>query len=161
MPHYIQGDIFAASNERHADLAIIFGHIGLNEMRLSWRSFADRMPRLAHIRDPFSEMPCEPYQYSDGRWLWFFSGCDNHGMTDAQLESALEQALSWAQANDLRTVITNGIANTDHGHDTITNRQSDDSRVRFISGLAGNHERTKKVDITLISLNDAFVRNVA
>ena len=159
MPNYLQGDIFAASVEHRSELAIVFGQVDLNEMASHWRDFASTFPELAHVRDPFTELPTEPYQHPDRRWFWFVSARDNHGMTDPEFASALNSALRWAQANGLKRIITNGIANTDLGTDTNANRASHDRRVIFISGLAADHERAAGFEITLISMNDAFVRN--
>ena len=149
MPNYLQGDIFAANDERNTDLAIIFGHVGLNSMGFFWRKFVETAPHFFHIRDPFTELSGQPISFTDRRWLWFFPAADNHGMPDAQFASAFKQALTWAQANGLRTIITNGIRDIDHGINSVENRRSDDRRTKFIGEIAADHERATGVDIRL------------
>ena len=158
MAHYLRGDIFAVSEERSCQLAIVFGHIGLNHMSLMWKEFSQSVPSIAQIRDPFSELSGRAFQHAVGRWLWFVAENDNHGMTDSQLKDALDSALSWAQANCIKTVITNGVSDVDHGCDSNANRRSDDRRVEMIKKYACEREIDTGMEITLISLNDAFTR---
>lgn len=37
MAHLLQGDIFTVTMERQCDLAVVFGHVGMNEMGVEWR----------------------------------------------------------------------------------------------------------------------------
>lgn len=46
----------------------------------------------------------------------------------------------------------NGVANTDHGHDTAHNRQSDEERARFLITYASEAEQTHGFNIELVSL---------
>jgi hypothetical protein len=155
-----QGDIFAASLEIECELTIVFGHIGFNEMSGFWQDFARTQPKLAHVRDPFSEIPGRPIEFQKRRWLWFVPEGENHGLTNSQLASVLQEALTWALDHSLKSVITNGIADTDHSQHTISNRSSDDARARFLIDLMSAYEREFDVTIGLISQNDIFVRNL-
>ena len=154
-----QGNIFAAVADRRADLAVIFGHIGFNEMHESWRGFSASVPTLSNVRDPFSEIAGKAHPIADNQWLWFVAEHKNHGMSDSHLIGALEPALSWAASMGLKSVATNGIAATDHGVDTASNRASDDRRALFLLQYATKQEQATRIGIELISLNDVFVRN--
>ena len=161
MPQYLQDDIFKAINEYQIDLGIVFGHIGFNEMAGCWYEFSQMVPDLANVRDPFLELPRCPVQVGERQWLWFVPEGENHGLTDLQLRSALKSALTWAKNKRLRTVITNGIANIHHDMDTLVNRRSDDVRARLLMRYAEENEAESGIAITLISLNDVFLRNAA
>jgi len=149
---------FIDRRDGDAGLAIVFGHIGFNEMREHWCPFAEAVPRLAHIQDPFSEIPEQPVNISPDKWLWFVPECENHGMTDENVLAALDAALDWARNAGINSVVTNGIPNTDHGHDTAANRRSDDQRAQFLVRYAADQEMAGDIRIELISLNDVFVR---
>ncbi len=159
MAHLLQGDIFTAAMERKCELAVVFGHIGMNEMGVEWRKFSVTRPQLAHIYDPFTEVPNQPFRFGDHQWLWFVPAGDNHGLTDAQFVSAFNAALTWASDHGVTSVITNGVANTDHSHDTTSNRASDDARAKLLIDLATTYEKDLEVTITLVSRNDVFLRN--
>ncbi len=79
-------------------------------------------------------------------------------MTEAQLTNALDAALAWASRNQLTSVATNGVANADHGPDTVINRRSDERRAALLNDYATQAEQKYKFFIELISLNDIFVR---
>lgn len=158
MPQFRQGDVFAAIKDERAGLAIVFGHIGCNEMRKHWTAFAKGIPALSRVRDPFVELTDRPQQLSEHQWLWFIPEGENHGMTDERLTSALDRALRWASERGIRSIVTNGVANTDHGHDTASNRRSDDLRAQFLAEYAARMEEGLGLAIELISLNDIFVR---
>lgn len=153
-----QGDIFDAIEASRADLAIVFGHVGFNEMHQRWAAFSARHPQLAGVQDPFTEFPNGPTQLSEGKWLWFVSDAQNHGMSDEDLVEALDAALSWASRQHIKSVATNGVANIDHGQNKAQKRQSDEQRARFLIAYAAAAEQKYGVDIELISLNDVFVR---
>ncbi len=159
MPSLNQGDIFAATLDRECDLTIVFGHFGFNAMSGFWQDFVRNQPKLAHVRDPFSEIPDRPVEFQKRRWLWFVSEGENHGLSNSQLTSVLKEALTWAMDNVVKSVITNGIADTDHSQSTTSNRSSDDARARFLIDLLSTYEHEFDVTITLISQNDVFVRN--
>ena len=95
---------------------------------------------------------------SDDQWLWFVPENENHGMTGTELASALEKPILWAIDQGLEQTATNGIIDTDHGLDSLHNRESVDRRVRLLAELASDHERSGTLTIELISLNDSFVR---
>jgi hypothetical protein len=157
MPQTSQGDIFEASTR--VQLAIVFGHVGFNEMRQRWDSFARGQFQLRNTRDPFTEPKGNPVEWSRAKWLWFVPEKENHGMTEAQLTETLDSALAWASQNQIASVATNGIADTDHGQNTAANRRSDENRAAWLKGYATRAEQKYKVAIELISLNDVFVRD--
>jgi hypothetical protein len=156
MPHVGQGDIFQAA--ARAQLAIVFGHVGFNEMRQRWVAFAQNQPELSHAKDPFREFAGRAVEWSAGRWLWFVPEKDNHGMTEAQLANALDAAFAWASRKGIESVVTNGVADTDHGQDTAANRRSDEKRAAWLKDYAKQAEQKYQLAIELISLNDVFVR---
>lgn len=156
MPKLSQGDIFEAAS--NAELAIVFGHIGFNEMHLRWKTFAKRSEQLRDVRDPFAELAGRALEWSPGRWIWFVAEHENHGLTDVLLTTALDTALEWASLQRLKSVATNGVANTDHGPNTARNRQSDGDRSAMLVKYAEQAERERHLTIQLISLNDVFVR---
>ena len=159
MPALKRGDIFQRLQGH--DLAIVFGRIGINHMACCWRKFSSAERTLSHVHDPFSTMPNMPQRISSGQWLWFVPEGPNHGMTDDELKRALDRALSWAQVEGHRHIVTNGISDTDHGTDTQANRASDDRRVRLLVEYATQKEIESNgtLRIELVSLNDAFIRN--
>ena len=79
-------------------------------------------------------------------------------MTDMDMATALDAALSWASRKHIKSIATNGIANTDHGRNTEYNRQSDERRARLLITYASAAEQKHGINIELISLNDVFVR---
>lgn len=79
-------------------------------------------------------------------------------MTEAQLINALDAAFAWASRNQIASVATNGVADTDHGHDTAANRRSDEKRAALLKDYAKQAEQKYNFAIELISLNDVFVR---
>lgn len=159
MPRLSQGDIFAATRDLECELIVVFGHIGFNAMSGFWQDFASAQPKLTHVRDPFSEIPGRPVEFQKRKWLWFVPEGENHGLTNSQLASTLQDALTWALDNLVNSVMTNGIANIDHCQDTASNRASDDARARFLIDLVSTYEHDFDVTITLISQNNVFVRN--
>lgn len=156
MPHTSQGDIFQAAER--VQLAIVFGHLGFNEMRQRWVTFAQKHQELGHTKDPFTELGGRAVEWSPRKWLWFVAEEDNHGMTDVQLEKALDKAFAWASRNRIASAATNGVADTDHSRDTAANRRSDAKRAEWLKGYAEQAEQKYNVAIELISLNDVFVR---
>jgi hypothetical protein len=159
MPEFLQGNIFAIISNQEFDLAVVFGHVGFNEMRECWTTFRQGLPGPLQANDPFAMYGGVPQEYSDGRWLWFVPEERNHGMDDAQLKAVLNQTMQWARQHGIRTVITNGIADVDHAHDTAANRASDDRRARLIASIVTRLEPDLGLCVTLISLNDVFTRN--
>jgi hypothetical protein len=159
MADLLQGDIFTVATERQCELTVVFGHIGMNGMDADWRQFVATQPRLNHILNPFGDVPNQPVEFGDHQRLWFVPACENHGLTETQFVSALDAALTWASANGVSSVTTNGIANTDHSHDTASNRASDDARAKLLIDLASTYEKDLEVTITLVSRNDVFLRN--
>jgi hypothetical protein len=161
MPSLHQGDIFTATVDHQCDLTIVFGHIGFNAMSGYWQDFAGSQPKLSHVHDPFIEISCQPVEFKKRQWLWFVSDGENHGLTNLQLTAALTEALTWASGKSVKSVMTNGVANIDHGNDTTTNNASANVRAQFLIGLAATLEQQFDVTISLISANDVFLRNAA
>ena len=159
MPMLKQGDIFKRLHKH--DLAIVFGHMGFNDMASCWRDFSKAERTLANITDPFTMLPNRPHRISGGQWLWFVPAGENHGMTEDELQRTLDRALSWAQANEHTCIVTNGISDIDHGTDAQANRASDDRRARFLIAYVTQKEAKSNdtLCIELVSLNDVFVRN--
>lgn len=152
MPEFLQGDIFQVAIEGGYDLAIVFGHVGFNEMSLAWRRFCERPPALTPVADPFSEYARQPQRLREC-WFWFVPDDANRGMTDDQVESELRDAVWWAMKHFKRPVniITNGIAETA----SAANRER---RVRFLAELAACLEGCR-FRVGLVSLNDVFVHS--
>jgi hypothetical protein len=154
MPKLMQGNIF----ESQANLSVIFGHKGFNEMHEKWVTFKSQNPSVRHIDDPFFELANRPQKVNAHKWLWFVPEEHNHGLTESRLKSALDAALSWAIENRITSIATNGIANTDHGMNTAHNRESDDLRAKFIIKYAEDLEQQHDITVELVSLNDVFIR---
>ena len=81
-------------------------------------------------------------------------------MTEKELKAVLNDAVSWAREAGYTLIVTNGIANTDHGTNTGANQYSDDRRVQFLILYSVAQENSFGIAIELISLNDVFVRFV-
>lgn len=159
MPSLNQGDIFAVTVEHQCELTIVFGHIGFNAMSGYWQDFAGSQPKLAHVHDPFSEISGRPVEFQERQWLWFVPDGENHGLTNSQLTAVLTEALNWASGKSVKSVMTNGVANIDHGTDTTTTNASANVRAQFLIDLAATLEQKFEVTINLISANDVFLRN--
>lgn len=159
MPRYSQGDIFLAFLNRQAELAIIFGHLGFNQLHLRWIEFSDAVPSLVRIRNPISQLSNSAYLIAPHRWLLIVPEQRNRGMSDEKLIFVLDKIFAWAKDVGVVSVITNGIANTDHGQN-ITTRNSDDKRAHLLAKYAAEKEQSSGMKVELISLNDVFVRNV-
>lgn len=150
-----QGDIFRAAPR--VELTIVFGYVGFNQISLRWRDFAEDKPSLRQIRDPFTELRGDAVEWSPGRWLWFVPAQENHGMTDLQLTRALDEAFEWASEKGIKSVATNGIANTDHSGDTAANRRSHEKRAAWLIDFGKAAEQNHAINIELVSLNDILV----
>jgi hypothetical protein len=158
MPEFRQGEIFKAAGTEKFGLAVVFGHIGDNFMRAAWDEFSQEFQSLAAFDNPFAEYANVPHQYQQNCWVWFVPEDENHGITEEHLSEVLVQAMDWAQRNGIRKIITNGVKNIDHGHVTKENRASDYRRTRFLTNFFVEEERKRNLKITLISLNDVFLR---
>jgi hypothetical protein len=151
MPRLVQGDVFREAVEWNADLAIVFGHFGFNQMGVRWLEFAKTLPPpLSDVKDPFVELGGRPHRATERLWLWFVGEGENHGLTDDQLVWALDDALAWATEQRMTRIITNGIANV--------NRLNDDRRAKFLAQYAADKEASTGLTLTLINLNDVFTR---
>jgi hypothetical protein len=159
MPTYIQGDIFAQALDNHYDLAIVFGHLGLNEMAMAWREAQRRVPEWEAIHDPF-ENQAAPIISPQGetRLWWFVAAEQNNGMTDERFRQSVQALFESASDHGLTTILTNGISDVDHGIFTDANRASDNRRVHLINEIMTTYEN-RGFRVSLISLNDAYTRN--
>ena len=160
MPICSQDNIFSAINENRAELAIIFGHIGFNEMGPLWVNFAQQIDTFAHVSNPFSSLAGRPVRIPNGTWLWFVAEQENHGIARDALVPILDNIFTWVQEKGIHSVITNGVADIDHGRTRDANRYSDDMRARFLMQDANAREGALGISIELTSLNDVFIRNV-
>jgi len=154
---YEQGDIFQVGSDEGYDFMLVFGHIGLGEMAQTWSSFKKRFPNLRDIDDPFRHVD-RPISFSSGKWLQFVPEETNNGIGVENLRQIIDTYFGWAAKTGLRSVITNGVKDTDHGRTTALNRASDDRRVKYIDELVRRHLPNFE-SIKLISLNDAYTRN--
>ncbi len=155
----IQSNIFECDFSQENTLVIIFGYIGFNEMSISWRDFSRHHREFNKINNPFNQMPNEPIQLATQGWFWFVPTSDNHGIPTDELEKILNNIFTWVKNNSIYNVITNGVKNINHGHNTQSNRESDDERVRYIIKYMTRVESNEVCKITLTSRNDAFSRN--
>jgi hypothetical protein len=90
--------------------------------------------------------------------MWFVPAGSNHGLTDADLRAKLAFILDWAKTKRIRFVVTNGVRDVDHGKDRLANRSSDDRRTALLTNYMAQRERTDRLKVELVSLNDVFVR---
>lgn len=160
MPRVLKGDIFATARANNSELAVVFGSIEFNQMNMYWRQFTRTIASLSHIRNPFSELSQQPCEYANGRWLWFIGAHHDDGLSDSDIVKALEAAFSWAHQMGLKAIITNGIADTGDVCDVTVKQKNNDHRAQLLIGLTTDFERRFSLDITLVSLNNVFTRNV-
>lgn len=159
MPRLLQGDIFTTATAQSSDLTVVFGSIEFNLMNMYWREFARTVASLRQIRDPFSDLSSQPYEYAHGRWLWFIGVRHDDGLTDSGVGEVLEAAFSWAHLNGLKTIITNGTSDKGNAGNPTEKQKSNDRRARFLIASTTDCERRFGLDITLVSLNHVFTRN--
>ena len=79
-------------------------------------------------------------------------------MTDGDLLAKLDAILDWAKERRFRFVVTNGIRDVDHGMDRAANRASDDRRTSVLTKYLYRRERTDRMQVEVVSLNDVFIR---
>jgi hypothetical protein len=160
MPTYHSGDIFRTARDEKYELAIVFGHLGYNELGQKWGEFVENS-LWTGIKDPFLPgFAGKAQMYLENQWMWFVSAYSAYGMNDCDLVKNLDEALDWAKGRGLRRIITNGINQPGHGMNTIQNRASDDERTVFLVDYLTRREGDDGIGdgIALISLNDVFVR---
>ncbi len=152
-----QGNIFDSVHGPGPRLTIVFGHIGYNEMGPSWHAFRDSNPGVRNIVNPFEDTDL-PLRLDPNTWLWFVPAGVNNGMTDTDLLAKLDAVLDWAREQGIRYVATNGIRDVDRSRDKGANRFSDDRRTAILTKYLAERERVDSLQVTLVSLNDVFVR---
>jgi hypothetical protein len=169
MPTFKQGDIFSDCHSDEYGLAIVFGHLGYNFLRPTWENFSKKYANLSSIEDPFSQNANQPLEYRNGCWIIFIPDADRllqrRGMTDEKLIETLSSSFEWASARAIKKIITNGIQNVDHAQSplgaTAINRDSDNRRTKFLIDIINQYEKTTGMALTLISLNDVFLRDTS
>lgn len=152
-PKLSQGNIFDAILEGRAELAVVFGHIGFNEMGVTWKAFCRISGKWEGV-DPFMSLSGTPQQYNERQWVTFVK---NHGMKDVDVLTELDKALMWCQRNNVQSIITNGIGDVVHGLVTSKNRSSDEVRARLLISYATKEQQRRNVKFELMSLNDVFI----
>lgn len=166
MPTLLQGDIFSASRSGRYGLSIVFGHLGYNFMRSAWEDFSAQISSFAGTGDPFRERAGGRAMFQPGCWMEFHAdreaGNRQRGLTDERLAEVLGESLRWARGNEIKEVITNGVCNVDRAESpigaTAINRASDNRRTEWLLGFAKRQETELGIRLTLMSLNDVFVR---
>lgn len=149
MPTLTQGNIFDAANR--TPLAVVFGHIGFNLMSAYWRAFAERNPKLSDLVDPFREMPRQPIEWAQERWLWMVPCTAADGLTEAEHEKALGEAVAWALQNGIGSIVTNGTA------DKSSDMGSKNARAEWLIAFAITLEKSHGIAFELISLSDIYL----
>ncbi len=150
----MKGDIFEVGVSGDYHLILIFGYRGFNQMGASWMRFIDTFQQFQNIRDPFES---DTILELNGKLIQFVAAQENHGMNDETLQQEFINAFEYMNKKQLKSIITNGIMNTNHSTNTSENIQNNDSRVSFIKKICSKY--SSKFDITLISLNDVYVNN--
>lgn len=156
MPHVAKKDIFSFAES--VDLLIVFGHRGFNEMGVAWDEFRKRYPTVVAMGEPFTSSDGEPHEYAPGKFIATVAEADNYGMSDAELRYVFNRLIGWAHKNRIRTIVTNGIADITHGVGRAADRASDDRRAQMIIELAQGYENQFRLKITLVSIDDVFIR---
>lgn len=155
----IKSDVFDTDLSNESQLIVIFGHIGFNELAISWNKFCHDKEELRGVTDPFDEFEKKPKKLTGKCWLWFLPAAENNGIATEDLKQHLDNVFSWVKENEINKVITNGIMDTDSSADTISNRTSHDGRASFIIKYMDSIEKSTECSVTLSSKNDVFVRN--
>ena len=149
MPTLTQGNIFEAAER--TPMAVVFGHIGFNLMSVHWRAFAERRPKLSDLANPFRGRPRQPIEWGEERWLWMVPCTAADGMTEAEHEKALGEAVAWALQNGISSMVTNGA--TDESLDV----RSKGARAEWLIAHASILEESQVIDVELISLSAVYV----
>lgn len=149
MPRLAQGDIFDAA--KHSQLTVVLGRIGFNQMAFHWRRFSTLSSELLSITDPFIEKPRQPIAWRDDRWLWMIPVEEEHGLTDKELEEALDEAVAWAVKSGVKSMATNGAA------DATQSGNSRDERAAWLITYARATEESHGLVVELVSLSDVYL----
>ncbi len=152
-----QGNVFDSVHGPGPRLTIVFGHVGYNFMAPAWLEFRATVPGLEDVVNPFSEIE-SPFQLDSSTWLWLVPAERNNGLTDADLFAKLDFILDWAKQRRVRFVVTNGIRDVDHIPNRMANRASNRRRTAMLTTYMAQRERTDRLKIELVSLNDDFMR---
>lgn len=153
MVELAQGDIFETAQREGCDLIVLFGSLGFSILGTTLRFEAiPRWPELAGIsrlRDR------EWKEFSPGRWAVFFQRRSHGGLTDDELEAALQEVFARARELGLKRIIMNGIYEGQlpaEGRDEWVARRGA-LMVELCERFAG-----EDVSVKLISLDGDFVR---
>ena len=157
----LQSNIFDVDKSDENQLVVVFGHIGFNHMGVSYKRFAQSHSEFARIRNPFKEFSDQPVKLDNGSWFWFIGAEENHGLSTDRLKAKLDSILTWIARNTISSFVTNGISDINKNGITSDNKTSDDSHASFIMDYISNKKLHTSCDITLIIMNDVFVRGKA
>ncbi|MCZ8158551.1 MAG: hypothetical protein O9256_01460 [Rhizobiaceae bacterium] len=149
MPTLTQGNVFDAA--QRTPLAVVFGYTGFNLMSMYWREFAQRTHKLSNLANPFRDRPRQPIEWAEGRWLWMVPCTAADGLTDAEHEQALGEAVAWALQNGIGSIVTNGAP------DTSSDVKSQSERAVWLIAYASNLEKSQGIEVELISLSDVYI----
>lgn len=149
MPTVTKGNIFDAAER--TPLAVVFGNIGFNLMSTHWRAFAERNAKLSDFVDPYREAPRQPIEWLEGRWLWMVPCTAADGLTDAEHEQALGEAVAWALQNGIGSIVTNSAP------DTSSDVKSQSERAVWLIAYASTLEKSHGIAFELISLSDVYL----
>lgn len=160
MPIRRRGDILSTAKDEQFGLALIFGHVGYNDMRECWTKFCQQIAKFADVRDPFepNEFCGEPQQYQDGQWMQFVETFEGAGITDSEIQESIERALIWAHAKGIKKIITNGAGDVGKIPNKVHNRELAAHRTEFLVKIFTRSEERLGLSVTLMSLNDVFMR---
>ena len=149
MPTLTQGNIFDAAER--TPLAVVFGHIGFNLMSAHWRAFAERNPKLSDFSNPFQETHRQPIAWEEGRWLWMVPCADAEGLTEAEYETALGEAVAWALQNGISSIVTNGAA------ERSLDMGRKNERAEWLIACSRTLEKSHGIAVELISLSNVYL----
>ena len=148
-----QGNIFDVID--NFDFVIIFGHIGLNQLKYYWDNFR---------KNSSEKLPDNPFQQKinklkiQNKFFWFISEEINHGYSDDSLILLIFDIIKFSSENQIKRIVFNGAQDTDHGTNSEFNQNSDDKRClqTFYYFKQQIAEQKYQGDLLLISLSDSF-----
>ena len=119
----------------------------------------DLLQRLIEVPDPFVVFGFEnPLMLENGCRLVLVPEEENRGIADERLVAIVAQIEDFIRTHGVRTLITNGVMNTDHDGNSEANRASDDRRAQDLIRRFAALEGRRGVEATLIDLKDVFIR---
>ena len=153
-----KGDIFSYAG--YYDLTIVAGHIGLNELGALWRNFQRRYPEFEKVDNPFMEIGRKFVKLEDSKYIYFMPEEENHGISDDILKRELKAIFVTARKMGIKTIIFNGIRNTNDSIYVGLIESSDEPRIKLIVDFVSRY--LKKgfgfKEISLVTLGDDFIK---